>query len=94
MTGTELESLRKQAEQGDAKAQSDLGDMYFDGRGVQQDYTVAAKWYSLAAEQGDARSKRRLGWMYSYGRGVPQDDKKAMKLYHRAAELGDVTRAK
>ena len=47
---------RKPAEQGQAKAQNDLGLMYEDGRGVQQSDVEAIKWYRKAGEQGD-------GWM-------------------------------
>jgi len=35
-----------------AEEQFNLGLMYFQGEGVPQDYTEAAKWYRLAAEQG------------------------------------------
>jgi TPR repeat protein len=35
----------KLAEQGDAKAQYDLGKMYSDGKEVKQDYKEAVKWY-------------------------------------------------
>lgn len=37
-------------EQKDAKAQYDLGDMYYDGKGVTQNYAEAFKHYKLAAE--------------------------------------------
>src|SRR5438132_5977957 len=43
---------RARAEQGDAKAQSDLGHKYFHGNGVPQDYAEAARWYRKAADQG------------------------------------------
>jgi TPR repeat protein len=39
------------AEQGDAKAQNELGIMYEKGKGVAKDYTEAWKWYSLAVKQ-------------------------------------------
>src|ERR1700728_341374 len=45
---------RVAAEHGDAKAQNSLGGMYYNGRGVTQDYEEAAKWYRLAAAQGSA----------------------------------------
>ena len=41
------------AEQGNAKAQSKLGDMYFQGKGVHQDYVLAHMWFNLAAASGD-----------------------------------------
>ena len=40
------------AEQGNADAQYNLGVMYYNGRGVRQDYAEAVKWYRQAAEQG------------------------------------------
>ena len=61
------------AEQGDAKAQYNLGVMYQQGQGVSQDYKTAVKWYALAAEQGDAEAQFNLGVMYFEGQGVLQD---------------------
>ena len=47
--------------------------MYYNGRGVPQDYTEALKWYRLAAEQGHAAAQFNLGLMYENGQGVPQE---------------------
>ena len=76
------------AEQGDAKAQFNLGLMYGNGRGVKQDDFEAVKWYRKAAEQGDADAQVNLGSAYSAGRGVKQDDFKAVKWFKKAAENG------
>ena len=43
---------RRAAEQGHAKAQYYLGDMYENGRGASQDCEEAAKWYRKAEENG------------------------------------------
>ena len=43
-----LAELRVQAEQGDADAQSCLGNAYFFGEGVAKDRAEAMKWYALA----------------------------------------------
>lgn len=40
------------AQQGLAKAQSKLADLYVSGLGVPKDYNLAIKWYKNAAEQG------------------------------------------
>jgi hypothetical protein len=77
------------AEQGDAVAQYNLGQMYHNGDGVPQDYKTAVKWYTLAAEQGNADAQNNLGLMYDKGDGVPQDYKTAVKWYTLAAEQGD-----
>jgi len=46
--------FRKAAEQGDAGAQFNLGNMYDQGKGVAQDYAQAVEWYRKAAKQGYA----------------------------------------
>ena len=61
------------AEQGNAKAQFNLGFMYQNGKGVLQDDKTAVKWYRLAAEQGDAKAQTNLGVMYANGDGVIAD---------------------
>ena len=70
-------------------AQFSLGQMYFYGNGVPQDYQEAAKWFRRAAEQGDAGAQFSLGAVYSTGDGVPQNDAEAKKWYHKAAEQGN-----
>ena len=46
------------AEQGDAKAQYNLGSMYDTGQGVAQNNVEAYKWLSLAAAQGDSSAAK------------------------------------
>ena len=68
-----LREFRPLAEQGNAKAQYNLGLMYYNGEGVPQDYAEAVKWYRKAAEQGYAKAQYNLGLMYVGELGVPQD---------------------
>ena len=85
--GTALKIWRPLAEQGDAKAQVNLGFMNENGQGVPQDFAEAAKWYRKAAEQGNnAMAQHDLGRMYTEGRGVPQDYAEAVKWWRKAAE--------
>jgi len=79
---------RKAAEQGYAKAQFNLGDMLYQGKGAAQDYVEAINWIQKAADQGNARAENALGYLYSSGEGVPQDDKQAVACYRKAAEQG------
>ena len=44
--------------------------MYEDGRGVPQDYAVAANWFRKAAVLDNATAQFNLGRMYENGRGV------------------------
>ncbi len=58
---------RKNAEQGDAKAQLALGISYAEGRGILKDRAHAEKWLRKAAEQGDAEAQYQLGNVLSEG---------------------------
>ena len=86
---TALKEWRPLAEQGIARAQSNLGSMYEYGEGVPQDDKEAARWYRLAADQGYAIAQSNLGLMYEYGEGVPQDDVQARMWLNLAAAQGD-----
>jgi TPR repeat protein len=77
-------SVRKAAENGDADAQNNLGDLYAKGQGVPQDYSEAVKWIRRAARQGNAKAQNNLGVMYREGRGVPQDHILAYMWFHLA----------
>ena len=63
-----LREFRPLAEQGNGKAQYNLGLMYANGHGVKQDYAEAVKWYRLATEQGFAYAQNNLGLMYATAR--------------------------
>jgi uncharacterized protein len=58
---------------GDARAQTYLGYMFANGKGVPQNYMVAAGWYRCASQQGFPAAQYLLGLMYDKGQGVPQD---------------------
>src|SRR6516162_3926902 len=68
-----LQLCRPLAEQGDVRAQTSLGGMYYNGQGVQRDYAEATKWVRKAAEQGYAPAQADLGIMYWNGQGVLRD---------------------
>ena len=85
---TALREWKPLAEQGDARAQYNLGQMYRQGLGVPQDYKTAVKWYRLAAEQGDADAQYNLGFMYHEGKGVIQDNVYALIWWNVAASQG------
>jgi uncharacterized protein len=85
-----IEIVRAQAEEGDTRAQILLATMYHAGRGIQQDYRLAAKWYKLAAEQGDLSAQKGIADMYFKGLGVPQNFATAFKWYELAAAQGDI----
>ncbi len=77
------------AEHGNASVQFNLGLMYFNGQGTQQDYAMAMKWFRLSAGQGGADAMFSLGLMYYNGFGVPQDYAAAKEWFGVAAEQGN-----
>jgi TPR repeat protein len=80
---------RLAADQGNAKAQYNLGFMYDTGGGVPEDDTEAVKWYRLAADQGHTGAQLNLGVMYGLGAGVPRNPVTAYAWVNVAAASGD-----
>lgn len=89
------------AEQGNAEAQNELGEMMERGMAGPVDFTQAASWFQKSALQGNAAGQRNLGILYKNGVGMvrgtthmlswltnaaTQNDSKA------AGELGDIYR--
>lgn len=57
---TALRLWQPLADQGDPRAQNNLGVLYEDGSGVASDLTVAAEWYRKAAAQGHVGARKNL----------------------------------
>lgn len=85
---TALQKWRPLAEQGDGRAQFNLGIMYDRGNGVAEDDKQAVYWYRKAAEQGHAWAQSNLGLMYLKGEGVAEDYILAYKWANLAAAQG------
>jgi TPR repeat protein len=77
-----------EAKQGKAYAQSNLGLLYWEGKGVSKNYKEAVEWFLLAANQGYAEAQNKLGHAYEIGLGAPKDIKEAVKWYNLAASQG------
>ena len=86
---TALREWRPLAEQGDARAQYNLGVLYRKGRGVPQDDVQARQWYEKAAAQGQAKAQYNLGTLYLNGGGVPKDYQQALRWFRMAADQGE-----
>ncbi|EFC38010.1 predicted protein [Naegleria gruberi] len=75
-----LDLYLKQAEEGDADAQYNLGLCFDEGSdGVKQDCALAMHWYMKAALQGHSDAQYNVGLLFEEGRG----------WYWKAAEQGD-----
>ena len=82
------EWFEKAAAQGNADAQTFMGNLYRDGLGVEQDYIKAKEWHEKASAQGHADAQFNLGYLYQEGLGVGQDYEKAREWYEKAAAQG------
>jgi len=78
-----------EAQGGNAKAQSYLGELYEKGLNGTPDYDSAAMWYQKAVDQGYTPAMLNLGNLYEQGLGVQQDSTKAINLYRMASGVKD-----
>jgi TPR repeat protein len=79
---------RPLAEKGDANAQYNLGLLYRNGRGVEQNDREALIWFSKAAQQGMLDAQYNTGLMYMEGRGVAVSKLEAFEWWKLAASKG------
>ncbi len=67
-----LQNLKPEAEADDVIAQYFLGEMYLQGKGVDQDFEQAVAWYERAALNGHPDAQAALGSLEMLGLGVPR----------------------
>lgn len=79
----------EKAEQGDAKAQYEVGFMYYFGDDEGEiDKEKAFVWLKKSAEQGYADAQYILGFMYENGDGTSTNQAEAIRWYKKSAEQG------
>ena len=66
-----------------------LGNGYYNGKKVKQDYVKAREYYELAAKQNNLKAINILAMIYFYGNGVKQDYSKAKDYFLLAAKMKD-----
>lgn len=76
------------ADEGNAKAEYNLGQMYIGGDGVQQDVGEAQKWYRRSAEHGFVEAQYTLGALHFRRIAALQSHEEAIAWYRKAAEQG------
>jgi tetratricopeptide (TPR) repeat protein len=67
-----------------------LGVLYANGQGVDQDYARARSLYQKACDGGLVSSCTGLGYLFSNGQGAPPDYAQARALFQRACDGGDM----
>jgi len=81
---TALQVWLPAAEEGDAEAQANVGEIFERGLGGEPNYEMAVLWYEKAAKQGNPRAQFNLGTLYEQGLGVPKNKLEAMNWYRLA----------
>lgn len=84
---TALAIWQPMAEQGDARAQNYVGEIYEKGLGTQPNFALAAQWYERAAQQDYAPAQINLGQLYELGQGVDARKDLAIDLYRKASGI-------
>ncbi len=70
----------------DQIAYFETGLAYYNGAGVEKDYSEAVKWFRKAAEQNHAQAQLYLAACYAGGEGVPTDLAEAARWARKAAD--------
>lgn len=81
-----LPQFKRLATLGHAGAEFMLGVMYFYGRGVDREYSLASIWFFKSARQGNPAAQLAFGSMFIRGVGVSRDRVEAYKWLSLAAE--------
>ncbi len=85
---TAIHWLQNASAVGFANSQYTLGKMYQYGLSVEQNDTLAAEYYVLAADQGFANAQYNMGKAYRDGRGVTRNIELSVQYFRMAAEQG------
>ena len=82
--------IEPRADAGDAQAQEWMGDLYREGRGVEQNGDFAVYWYTQSAQTGRVSSYVKLARMFERGEaGVAISPEEALRYYELAGQNDD-----
>ncbi|NNE36946.1 MAG: DUF1631 family protein [Gammaproteobacteria bacterium] len=82
----QIRKIQTLAKARNEKAQYILGNIYYEGKYIEQDLEQASLWYRRSAEQGNNDAKYCLGNMFLVGRGISQNDEMVKYWYENADE--------
>ncbi len=83
-----IHEITSAANSGNAEAQNQLGDAYFDGIGIEQDNAKALEWHLRAAEQGHGKAQYNVAYAYANGIGTQKNLAEAVQWYGKSADQG------
>ncbi len=70
------------------ESQRIIGQSFFSGKNIPQNYKEGLYWYELAARGGDSEAQSELAYIYFTGRFVEKDYDKAKHWFETAAKNG------
>ena len=83
-----IAACQQLAQQGDALAQYELGEFFYQGQSAPRDLPQALHWFEQASLQGNAQAQLRLGTMFFRGEGVQANNVQAYIVLKMAAVNG------
>ncbi len=83
-----VSACQQAAKGGDAEAQYELGEFYYDGKRTPRDLAQSLQWFEQASLKGHAQAQLRLGNMFFRGEGVPANNVQAYIVLKMAAVNG------
>ncbi len=89
-----LKILTPWARQGNVAAQAMLGTLYREGRGTEEDFDQARRWFRLAAQQNNVSAQYNMAIMSYNGDGGDPDDVEAYMWFTLAAKNGNKSAAR
>lgn len=63
-----------------------IGELYYRGHGVKQDFRAAKAWLEKAADMDDTESQYLMGNIYQFGMGAEQNIELAKQFFTKAAQ--------
>ena len=88
-TRNPFKATLEKASAGDAKAQYEMGLLYYRGKYTKQDYAQALNWFDTAAKNGSIPAMNALAGLYNAGHGCEPNPEKTFYWYQMAAALND-----
>jgi hypothetical protein len=82
------ELRQKACDGGNAKACRNLGYMYQNGDGLEQNYGKAMQLYKEGCEKGSAEACNDVGVLYQKGWGVDKNSRQSVKFFRKACDGG------
>lgn len=85
-----LNYFKQAAEKGNVQALYYIGDLYYNGNGVDKSFVTAKRYFEQAANKGFAEAQYMMGVMYRNGQGVTKSISQAKAWLQKAANQGHV----